>query len=385
VGLESMNEGKNSWKVTYQKNIRYDIVTSENLFDANNESLLMGGRKKDCRRFVVVDEFIYNLYGEDIEKYFEKKQIVCKIMAIPSGEPNKTPESYINLFKELDEFPIDRRSEPIIAIGGGVVTDIVGFVASTYRRGIPHIKIPTTLMGYIDAAVGIKTGVNFNGNKNRMGSFEPPKAVILDKTFLNTLSDRHILNGVGEILKLAVIKDFHIFECLEAEGSACIEDKFQGAGGEQILKLSIEGMLEELEPNLYEDDLQRCVDFGHTFSPMLEMKAVDHLLHGEAVAIDIAFSVSLAKVLSLLSHLEWEQVLNLMMKLNLPYYHNALAPDLLWNSLVERTHHRDGMQRVPLPLSIGECIFVNNIRYEDIVGACSLLEQAARQYSERIA
>ncbi len=81
-------------------------------------------------------------------------------------------ENYLWILRELDGFPINRRDEPIIAIGGGVLTDIAGFVASSYRRGVPHIKVPTTLMGYIDASVGIKTGINFNGHKNRLGSFE---------------------------------------------------------------------------------------------------------------------------------------------------------------------------------------------------------------------
>lgn len=380
-----LNVNKNSWNVIYQKEINYDIITSENIFDTNNQVVLTGGRKKDSRRFVVIDDFIYKLYCEDIEKYFDQNQILSKIVTIQSGEINKTVGNYIKLFKELDQFPIDRRGEPIIAIGGGVVTDIVGFVASSYRRGIPHIKIPTTLMGYVDAAVGIKTGVNFNGNKNRMGSFEPPKAVILDNTFLKTLSKRHILNGVGEIVKLAVIKDINLFECLERGGVECIESKFQGNNGSEILNHSIEGMLEELQPNLYEDNLERCVDFGHTFSTLLEMQDVDNLLHGEAVAIDIAFSVVLANVLSILSHSECKRVLNLMVKLNLPYYHRALKPDLLWDSLIERTHHRDGLQRVPLPSTIGKCVFVNNIKYEDITRACAILERLANQYNDLIA
>ena len=127
------------------------------------------------------------------------------------GEENKTVEHYLSILRELDSFPIHRRDEPIIAIGGGVLTDVVGFVASSYRRGVPHIKVPTTLMGYVDASIGIKTGINFNGNKNRLGSFDPPEKVFLDKSFLKTLPKRHILNGVCEIIKLAIIKDAEFF------------------------------------------------------------------------------------------------------------------------------------------------------------------------------
>jgi 3-dehydroquinate synthetase len=114
--------------------------------------------------------------------------------------------------RELDTFPIHRRDEPIIAIGGGTLTDVVGFVASSYRRSVPHLKVPTTLMGYVDASIGIKTGINFDGHKSRLGSFEPPRKVLLDKTFLQTLPREYILDGTGEIIKLAVIKDAGLFK-----------------------------------------------------------------------------------------------------------------------------------------------------------------------------
>ena len=130
---------------------------------------------------------------------------------MPAGEENKSVEVYLDILRQLDSFPIHRRDEPIIAIGGGVLTDVVAFIASSYRRSVPHIKVPTTLMGYVDASIGIKTGINFNGHKNRLGSFEPPRQVLLDKTFLKTLPRRHLLNGVCEIIKLAIIKDARCF------------------------------------------------------------------------------------------------------------------------------------------------------------------------------
>lgn len=375
-----ISSNKVMWNVKHQKEINYNIIVDENIFYHQNEIMLIGGRKKDSHRFIVVDEFIYQSYYEKIKRYFDDNHIKSKIVSFQSGERSKTVENFIRIFKELDEFPIDRRGEPVIAIGGGVVTDIVGFVATCYRRGIPHIKIPTTLMGYVDAAVGIKTGVNFNGHKNRMGSFEPPKAVILDKLFLKTLPTRHILNGVGEIIKLAVIKDLTLFEYLEQDGVYCIESKFQNQSGQRILNLSIAGILEELQPNLFESNLERSVDFGHTFSPILEMQDVNNLLHGEAVAIDVAFSVVLANIHSYLSYSEQKRVLDLIKKLGLPYYHKSLKPELLWESLIERTHHRDGFQRVPLPLTIGKCIFVNDIKYEEIVQACVFLENLYKQH-----
>lgn len=375
-----MNCLKSNWNVNYKKMINYNIYSTKDVFQYSNETILLDGKVNSSNRFVVVDDFIYNLYHNQIKKYFSRHGVNCKIVPFKSDEKNKSLENYVNLFKELDDFPIDRRSEPIIAIGGGVVTDVVGFVAGCYRRGVPHIKIPTTLMGYIDASIGIKTGINFDSNKNRMGSFEPPKSVILDRGFLQTLPERHILNGVGEILKIAVIKDYDLFETLEEEGLDCIETKFQTENGAKILNISITDMIEELEPNLYEDNLERCVDFGHTFSLALEMADIDNLLHGEAVSIDIAFSTILSRVHSLISESEAHRVLNLIKKLNLPYYHRSINPDLFWESLIERTYHRDGLQRVPLPYSIGKYTFVNDLTYDEIVKACEILKSCCFDY-----
>ncbi|EQD62990.1 3-dehydroquinate synthase, partial [mine drainage metagenome] len=162
------------------------------------------GRVEGGRRFVVVDRNVARYHAEEIYAYFEEHGITAKIITFPGGEENKRTENYLEILRQLDAFPIHRRDEPIIAIGGGVLTDVVGFVASTYRRGVPHIRVPTTLMGYVDASVGIKTGINFNGHKNRLGSFEPPLRVFLDKELLKTLPHRHILNGVCEIIKLAI-------------------------------------------------------------------------------------------------------------------------------------------------------------------------------------
>ncbi|CAM5261256.1 hypothetical protein [Rhodanobacter lindaniclasticus] len=161
--------------------------------------------------------------------------------------------SWQGLLRALDEFPIHRRDEPILAIGGGVLTDVVGYVASSYRRGVPHIKVPTTLIGYVDAAVGIKTAINFNGRKNRLGSFEPPRRVLLDRRLLRTLPRRHLRNGVCEIVKLAVIKDATLFAQLERHGAASIAGAFQGEAAGEILDRAIDDMLQELAPNLFEE------------------------------------------------------------------------------------------------------------------------------------
>jgi 3-dehydroquinate synthase len=277
--------------------------------------------------------------------------------------------------RELDKFPINRRDEPIIAIGGGVLTDIAGFVASSYRRGIPHIKVPTTLMGYVDASVGIKAGVNFNNHKNRLGSFEPPKKVLLDRNFLKTLPERHILNGMCEMIKLAVIKDPTLFELLELHGRTCIASRFQDETSASLLDRSVGDMLEELQPNLFEDELARKVDFGHTFSYGLETHDDAHLLHGEAVLLDIVLSSILANDRNLLPGRELDRLFDLVFKLGFSLNNELITPELLWHTLEERTYHRNGFLRVPLPEGLGQCTFVNDIKFGEIQSACKILDE----------
>jgi 3-dehydroquinate synthase len=332
-------------------------------------SLLSVGRRRGSRRFVVVDENIYKLHSCAISDYFAENEVQARIVSVPAGETNKSVDAYLALLDALDEFPIDRRDEPIIAIGGGVITDLTGFVAGTYRRGLPHIRVPTTLIGYVDASVGIKTGVNFRGHKNRVGAFTPPQRVLLDRSFLRTLPRRHILNGVCEIFKLAVISDLPLFEKLEAHGLACIEANFQDEAGMWILDRAIQRMLDELQLNLFEDELARKMDFGHTFGYGLETCADLQILHGEAVLIDVLVSSTLAQSRGLLTRRQLDRIVDLADTLDIIPPLKLLDADALWDSLQERTLHRNGWQRIPLPQGIGNCAFINDLQETELRSA----------------
>ena len=371
----SMTNGMNNWHVSHQRTIEYEVVNCPDIFNPQNDALLSIGKRENTRRFIVVDTNVDRYFSKAIKEYFDFHKINTRVLVFPSGEKNKSVENYLWILRELDEFPINRRDEPIIAIGGGVLTDIAGFVASSYRRGVPHIKVPTTLMGYIDASVGIKTGINFNDHKNRLGSFEPPKKVLLDRNFLKTLPERHLLNGVCEMIKLAIVKDLTLFELLEAHGPTSITTRFQDEVSASILDRSVGGMLEELQPNLFEDELARKVDFGHTFSYGLETHDEAHLLHGEAVLIDIVLSSILANARNLLPDQELNRLFDLISKLGITLRTELVTPELLWNTLEERTYHRNGLQRVPLPKGLGQCTFVNDIKFEEIQSACKILEE----------
>ncbi|MBL8103334.1 MAG: sedoheptulose 7-phosphate cyclase [Anaerolineales bacterium] len=362
-------------KVTFQHTIEYEVINTANLFHPQNWALLSVGKIEDARRFVVVDANVEKYHAKAIREYFAHHHVEAKIVVFPGDEENKTFDHYLALARELDCFPIHRRDEPIIAIGGGVLTDLVGFVAASYRRGVPYVKVPTTLMGYVDASIGIKTGINFNSNKNRLGSFHAPQAVLLDKAFLKTLPRRHILNGMCEIIKLAVIKDAPLFDLLETHGAQGVNEHFQNEESVVLLDRAIAGMLEELEPNLFEEDLARKVDFGHTFSYGLETRHEAHLLHGEAVLLDILLSTLIARRRNLLTDDETRRIFHLIESLGFKLDASILDPGLLLASLTERTYHRNGLQRVPMPHGIGGCVFLNDIHADEIESAVEILQE----------
>ena len=362
------------WRVSEIRRIDYDLVSVADVFDPAEGALLSMGRAYGSRRFVVIDECVHHHHGARLRACFVERGIDAHIVVFPGGEVSKTMDAWLDVLRELDTFPIHRRDEPIVAIGGGVLTDVVGFAASSYRRGIPHIKVPTTLMGYIDASVGIKAGINFNGHKNRIGSFEPPRRVLLDRSLLRTLPRRHLCNGVCEIVKLAVIKDAELFDLLEQFGAAGLETAFQGACGGEILDRAIFDMLEELAPNLYEDDLARKADFGHTFSYGLETRHAGRLLHGEAVLLDILASTVIAQQRGLLVRADANRILALVERLAMAPAIELLDAELMWKSLLDRTLHRNGLQRVPLPVAIGECQFVDDIAFAEIEVSIRILQ-----------
>lgn len=192
----------------------YQVKETQQLLDPSNDALLTGHirdpeqlehfrcKPRPIKRFVVMDETVFKLYGCQVKDYFESRGVLYSILPLATTEENKSMEMVMTIVGEVHKFGIDRRTEPIIGIGGGVCLDIVGLAASLYRRRTPYIRVPTTLLSYIDASIGAKTGVNFANCKNKLGSYVPPAAVLLDRSFMQTLPRRHLSNGLAELLKV---------------------------------------------------------------------------------------------------------------------------------------------------------------------------------------
>jgi 2-epi-5-epi-valiolone synthase len=373
-----------TWRVAALKQVSYEVRITNGLFDLGNPELLQIGRPpegKKLRRFVVIDETVDVFHGEMIRRYFQYHEVEHRILVLPMSEQLKTMDAVFTVMKGLDDFGIARRHEPIIGIGGGVLLDVVGLTASLYRRSTPYIRVPTTLIGLVDAGVGAKTGVNFGQHKNRIGTYFPSLATFLDRSFLATLDLRHVSNGLAEILKIALMKDRRLFELLELHGAQLIEERLQGYTeesdrvAEEVLCRAIQGMLEELEPNLWEQKLERLVDFGHSFSPTIEMHALPELLHGEAVTIDMALSTILSCQRGFVTPKQRDRIFAVMRQLRLPVSHPLCEPELLQQALEDTVRHRDGLQRLPLPISIGAGYFVNDLTADELALAAAQLRK----------
>lgn len=210
--------------------------------------------------------------------FCEKLLLLCFFSGF---QPQTTRFVYQHYFHQAVDKLLDelcayklRRREPFLAIGGGVLLDIAGMGACLYRRGVPFVRVPTTLLSLVDASVGVKNGVDYccaltdEAYKNRVGSFYAPSSCLLDNSFIATQDARNVSNGFGEILKLALVRSSDLFELLEAHGAALVESRFAKTASvpdgvsDRIIDLSIQIMLEELGPNLWEFKLDRCVDYG---------------------------------------------------------------------------------------------------------------------------
>ena len=379
------------WRNVFTLPISYDVnvIPYGTILDPNNPQLLdsTGVHPEGYNsRFAVIDEAIQELYGDKIQQYFIQHGIALTTCVLAGGEDDKRPAAVDNLLDAMCAYKL-RRREPFLAIGGGVLLDIAGMAACMYRRGVPFVRVPTTLLAIVDASVGVKNGVDYccgvknETYKNRVGSFYAPSSCLLDPSFIVTQDARNISNGFGEIVKLALVRSVDLFELVETHGAELIRTQFGTSAsaaeevGTRIIDLSIQIMLEELGPNLWEMKLERCVDYGHTFSKLLEMVPGSDIMHGEAVNIDGFFCCVISFLRGLIPMATVERVFKCMKSLNLPTNSPYLQSELAWQSCKDAVEHRHGEQRIPLITDIGESICVSDITPEELDRALETMQQ----------
>jgi len=365
---------KRTWSIKTELPVEFKLTYSADIFNPENKDIV--NLSTSNRRIIVIDAEVYNLYKEKLEEYFHVNKLTMNILCVDCKEENKTWKNLDRILEFFEQNGVLRREE-VLSIGGGVLLDIVGFACSVYRRGIPYIKIPTTLLAIVDASVGSKVAVNHFGRRNRIGAYYPPVATYIDKKFIKTQSEREIVNGIAEIFKLAVIKSPELFQLLEENAEMLIDEKFQyGAVPVRVINLAITDMIAELGPNLWEKRLDRCVDFGHTFSPVIEMANIPNLLHGEAVALDCLYSSCISFIRGYIGTDELKRIFNVAKRLKLKTFHPDFTNmKMLLESLRDATKHRNGNQYVPLPISIGNYKIVNDVTEDEMKLAIDVFEE----------
>ena len=237
-----------------------------------------------------------------------------EVIEVPDGEEYKNIDTILSILDRLFKAKFDRKST-LVALGGGVIGDMTGFVASIYQRGINFIQMPTTLLAQVDASVGGKTGVNNRYGKNLIGSFYQPKAVYIDPSFLDTLPKREFSAGVAEAIKMAVMFDKEFFEFLK---DADLEKKENII---EVIARSVKLKADVVNKDEKESGIRAVLNYGHTFGHVIEnLTNYKKYLHGEAVAIGIVMANSLAIKLGLLSQNEADDIKKVLEKNNLPTY-----------------------------------------------------------------
>ncbi|MET0473446.1 MAG: sedoheptulose 7-phosphate cyclase [Mycobacterium sp.] len=369
----------------YEK-IEYDLIYVDGVFAIDNPELADVYRPYG-RALVVIDQTVHDLYGDAIQTYFEHHRLALTVLPVQIRETAKSLETFEWIVEQFDSFGLVR-TEPVLVVGGGLTTDVAGFACASYRRNTPYVRIPTTLIGLIDASVSIKVAVNHGKHKNRLGAYHASQRVLLDFSFLRTLPEDQVRNGMAELIKIAVVGNAEIFDLLEAHGPELLATRFGHLDGtpelrsaaDHLTRQAIATMLDLEAPNLHEIDLDRVIAFGHTWSPTLELTPPQPFFHGHAINIDMALSTTLAEQRGHLSVADRDRVLGVMSSLGLALDSHHLTPELLERATAAILKTRDGLLRAAVPDPIGQCRFLNDVTTEELSDTLTLHKKICLDY-----
>lgn len=278
----------------------YDILIGENIID-DTAARIKPVLKRD-KTVIITDENVAIHQLGRVEKSLMDGKIDFNTIILPAGEGTKSFTHLQELLNKLLSLRLER-TDTIIALGGGVIGDLVGFAASIYLRGINFIQIPTSLLAQVDSSVGGKTGINTEYGKNLIGAFHQPQLVLIDVTTLDTLEPRHVVAGYAEIVKYGLINDIEFFEWLEKNGETLISGPADLRGiirTEAILR-SCEAKAAVVAADEKETGVRALLNLGHTFGHALEAENGynDNLFHGEAVAMGMILAFQLSEKMDL--------------------------------------------------------------------------------------
>ena len=288
---------------------------------------------KPSRIVIITHPSINELYGAEVAENFAAQGWTTDIIEIPEGESSKSLTQAEKLYDHLLELNCDRKSV-LVALGGGVIGDLVGLIAATYQRGIPFVQMPTTLLSQVDSSVGGKTAVNHPKGKNMIGAFYQPLLVVADLETLATLPVREYRAGLAEIVKYGVISDAKFFEFLETRHKDILNLDHDCLS--HIIETSCAIKAEVVEKDERESHYRMILNFGHTLGHVVEsLTGYTRYIHGEAVAIGMVRAAELSVTTKRCSAEIPTRLKNLLLKLGLP----VEMPDLDTSAVIESLYH----------------------------------------------
>ncbi|WRD23238.1 3-dehydroquinate synthase [Helicobacter pylori] len=309
------------------------------------------------KALIISDSIVAGLHLSYLLEHL--KALEVRVCVIESGEKYKNFNSLERILNNAFEMQLNRHSL-MIALGGGVISDMVGFASSIYFRGIDFINIPTTLLAQVDASVGGKTGINTPYGKNLIGSFHQPKAVYIDLSFLKTLEKREFQAGVAEIIKMAVCFDKNLVERLETKDlKDCLEE---------VIFQSVNIKAQVVMQDEKEQNIRVGLNYGHTFGHAIEKETdYERFLHGEAIAIGMRMANDLALSLGMLTLKEYERIENLLKKFGLIFNYKIIDIQKFYERLFLDKKSEDKTIKFILPKGIGAFEVASHIPKETII------------------
>ena len=270
----------------------YDVIFGENLLPNVADVL----KKSKGKVVIIVDFCIKNFFGDKITSVFQDfDPLVISVLGVEESKSRQTKQ-------EVEELMLENslgRDSIIVAIGGGVIGDLAGFVAATFNRGIPFIHVPTSLLAMVDASVGGKAAINTSQGKNLIGCFHQPEGVFIDLAFLETLPKEELLNGLAEVVKMSLIMDKGLFESIEKNSERILtKDKETMV---HLIKRCVELKRNVVQKDEKETGLRQILNFGHTIGHAIETESDFDKKHGFCVSLGMAVENKISRLKDLLS------------------------------------------------------------------------------------
>jgi 3-dehydroquinate synthase len=303
------------------------------------------------RYALITDSRVAPLYGDRVRSALGTNETT--LFTVPAGEEWKTRESWSTLTDQMLGAGFGRDST-VIALGGGVVGDLAGFVAATFMRGVAFVQVPTTLLAMIDASIGGKTGVDTPAGKNLVGAFHQPAAVVADPDVLQTLPANHLRAGLAEAIKHGVIADARYLESVVAFGVSIQSSEPDGPRLAHLVASSVEIKANVVRRDERESGLRKTLNFGHTLGHAIELETGFRLLHGQAVAIGMTLESEIAEELGIAERGTAAAIREAVARVGLP---SAIPTGLSAEAIIRATHadkkSRGGQPEYALPSRIG--------------------------------